>query len=168
MKKLLAVVLIALVAMSLSARAATVTNQGQVITVTKLSETADAGTVMEDQSVYATPANRLGLIVAECTVPSDTTSLDFGPTVPKGAILLENGVIECSTTVATATNVSIAVGSITVLAGGSALSSGISAAVASPGITTSADRLTLTIAGDAATAGKFMVYLPYILGNASR
>lgn len=169
MKKLF--VLLALLGLVASLEAATVTNQGQVITVTKLSEVADAGTVGEDQSVYATPINRQGLVVATCKVTESTTSLEFGSTVPKGAILLENGVIEVTTALSpagTETN-SITVGGLTVLSAGTGLSStGIKAvSLAGTGITSAAGKCTLTITG-AATGGVFTVYLPYILGNASR
>lgn len=170
MNKLFALlVLVGIVAST--APAATVTNLGQVITVTKLSETSDAGTTVADQSVYATPTSRKGLIVAQCKITSSTaSSLDFGYEVPQGAILGEEAVIEVETAVlpATSTN-SIAVGGVTVLATGVTLgSTGIKQAVSTPGITTAADKLTLTVTGSAATSGVFTVYIPYILGNAIR
>lgn len=171
MKKILGFVVIASLAMyACLSQAVTVTNQGQVITITTLDGVADAGTATADQSTYATPTARDGLIVAHCAITESSTSVDFGSTVPKGSILLEDAVIEVATAVnpATATN-SIAVGGITVLAAGVTLNStGIKQAVATPGITTSADKLTLSITGSAATSGVFTVYLPYVLGNAGR
>lgn len=173
MKKVTALFVVALLALGIlgSVQAATVTNQGQVITVTLHSETADAGTVKVDQSTYATPNQRSGVIVAHCAITESTTSLDIGATVPKGAIVLPYPVIEVATAIlpATATN-ALAVGGVTLLSAGTTLgSTGIKqGSLAAPAITTSADKLTLTITGSAATSGVFTVYAPYILGNAGR
>lgn len=154
------------------ARAVTVTNMGQVITITIASETADAGTVVKSQVVEATPTDRRGLIVAHYTVgASDTGTVyitDFN--VPKGAILLENGVMEVYTAI-TGTNSAntITVGGVTIKPAGTELhTTGIKSVVASPAITTSAGRIALVIPGPKPAAGEFTLYLPYILGNASR
>lgn len=170
MKKLFA--FLALVGLAAGLQAATVTNQGQVITVTKLNETADAGTVVEDQSVYAKSGDRRGMIVAECKITSSTTGTnEFSlENVPKGAILLEDAVIEVATAVTPATSTNaIIVGGVTVLAEGVTLgSTGIKAAVANPGITTAAGKVSLVVTGSAATNGNFTVFLPYVQGNAGR
>jgi len=173
MKKLTAI-LVALIACALSVNAATVTNSlGQVVTVTLMSETADVGTATRDQSTYATPSAREGLLVAQCKIVAGTTNayLAFGSPVPKGAVLLENGVIEVATALspASATN-SITLSGSDVLASGTTLGSvGIKAAVASAFITTTNSAyLHLYCPLNGATAGVFTVYLPYVLGNASR
>lgn len=170
MKKILAVALVIL-AVAGVAQAATVTNRlGQVMTVTKFSDTMAASTAVGDNSVYATRVGEVGMQVVHYKITSgDTGTIDIAiNNLPKGSILLENALIEVNTAVtpATSTN-SLAVGGITVLATGDTLNAtGIKAAVATPGITTSADKLALTITGNAATAGEFTVYLPYILGTA--
>jgi hypothetical protein len=88
--------------------------------------------------------------------------------IPKGTILLENALIEVVTALAPATSTNaLAVGSISILATGTTLNAtGIDAAVATAGITTAADKIALTITGDAATAGKFVIYLPVMAGTA--
>jgi len=163
MKKLFVALLVAVV--GISVQAATVTNQiGQVMTVNKLSESMAASTAARDMLA---PVNVM--VVHYKVTSGDTNAIDISTTdLPKGAILLEDAVIEVTTAVtpATSTN-SIAVGGITVLATGVTLNAtGIKAAVATPGITTSADKVALTITGDAATAGEFTVYLPYVMGTA--
>lgn len=169
MKKLFVAMLVAVVAGML--QAATVTNGlGQVITVTKLSETMAASVAVADQSVYATRVGEQGVLVVHYKITSgDTGTIDIAINdLPKGAILLENGVIEVTTAItpATSTN-SLAVGGAAVLATGVTLNAtGIKSAVAASAITTSADKLALTITGDAATAGEFTVHLPYLLGTA--
>lgn len=145
--------------------AATVTNRlGQVITVSTLSEAMVASTLVRDAIQPS------GVLVVHYKVTSgDTGAIDISTSdLPKGAILLENAVIEVTTAVtpATSTN-SVAVGGITVLATGVSLNAtGIKQAVATPGITTSTDKVALTITGDPATAGEFTVYLPYVMGTA--
>lgn len=154
--------------------AATVTNRGEVITVDLMSENSGGGstTVVKDQSVWPDETDRRGLYVITYSVPSAGLAAGAADiatwNVPKGTILLEDAVIEVSTAVLpdTSTN-SIAVGGITVLATGTTLNTtGIKAAVATAGITTSDDEVTLTVTGDTATQGVFTVYLPVILGNA--
>lgn len=170
MKKILAVALVFSVVAGF-AQAATVTNRlGQVMTVTKFSDTMAAGTAVGDNSVYATRVGEQGMQVVHYKITSgDTGSIDIASTaLPKGSILLENAVIEVTTALApaTATN-SLTVGGVTVLGAGIAMTNAIvHQAVPTPGITTSADKLSLNIIGDAATAGEFTVYLPYILGTA--
>lgn len=168
MKNLL---IVALVIAGISVQAATVTNQiGQVMTVTKLSDSMAASTVVADQSKLATMVGQIGVLVANCKITSSTTgAVDISlATLPKGAILMEDALIEVTTAVepATSTN-SLAIGGITVLAEGVTLNAtGIKAAVATVGMTTSADKLALTVTGDAATNGNFTVYIPYLLGTA--
>jgi hypothetical protein len=172
MKKVLALALVALVGIAACVYAVTITNQGQVITITKLSESMAAGTASEDQSVYATPIDRRGLHVVRYSVPAAGISgtVDIGEVnLPKGSILLEDAVIEVSTAFlpANATTNALAIGGITVLATGTDLgSTGIKAAVATAGITTAADKLAITVTGGTATQGVITVYLPYIMGNA--
>lgn len=175
MKKIIASLVVGLVAVAaFVASAVTITNQGQIITITKLSETADAGTVTEDQSTYATPAARMGLIVAHCVVPSTyTNGMAFGPTIPMGAILSEASYAEVSTGLLGGTNVAITVGpgGLDVLASATnnvLNSAGIKALVATSVITTNAAQLYLSNSGLSHTQGTFTVYIPYILGNAGR
>ena len=168
--KVLGLILGLALVVSVAAYAVTVTNQGQVITVTTLDEVAADGTVLKDQSVYDSGADLRGLIVAHCKITASTSGSEvFGTVnVPKGAILLENGVIEVYEAVlpATSTN-AITVGGVTVLATGTTLgSTGIKAAVSSAAITTSAGKAPLVISGSAATSGVFTVYLPYVRGMA--
>lgn len=176
MKKLTGyAIVMSLVAFAAFSQAATVTNQGQVITVNTLDAVADAGTVTEDQSTYATPTAREGLIVAHCVVPANyTNGMLFGPTIPKGAILSEIAYIEVATGVGPGTNLAINVGTaggIAVVATGTNSSlntTGIKAAVPTALMTTNAAQLYLSNSGLAHTGGTFTVYLPYILGNAGR
>lgn len=171
MKKLFGIM--ACLAVAGFAVAATVTNRGEVITVGLLSENGEgSATVVKDQSVYATPTDRRGIHVVHYEVPAAGLAAgahDIGTVdLPKGSILLEDAVIEVQTAVlpATSTN-ALAIGGITVLATGTTLNAtGIDAAVATPGITTAADKLALTVSGSTATAGVFTVYIPYIMGNA--
>jgi hypothetical protein len=154
-----------LAAVAFSVQAATVTNRlGQVMTVSKMSEAMAASTLAGD---LLQPVNTL--VVHYKVTSGDTNAIDISTTdLPKGAILMEDALIEVTTAVtpATSTN-SIAVGGITVLATGVTLNAtGIKQAVATPGITTSADKVALTITGDAATAGEFTIYLPYVMGTA--
>jgi len=147
------------------------TLSGHTVTVGVLSdlETSKA----TDATVYAMRPGYQGTLVATYDFAlqggaAGAISLP-GATVPKGAILLENAVIEVNTAIlpATSTN-AIAVGGVAVLATGTTLgSTGIKAAVSSPVVTTSAGAVTLTISGSAATSGVFTVYIPYILGTAT-
>ena len=152
--------------------AATVTNDlGGTTTVSLMSEITTTPHVDKDQSVYATPTDRRGLYVAHYEVPAAgiTGAVDIAlVNLPKGSILLENGVIEVQTAVLPAAGTaSLAVGGITVLSDGNTLeATGIDAAVATPGITTAADKLAITVSGTVATQGVFTVYLPYVMGNA--
>jgi hypothetical protein len=172
MRNWLAVGLLVLVLAGQNALAVTRTNMGQVVTVTLASETADAGTVTKNQSVEATPTDRRGLIVAHYTVTATDTGTVYITdwNVPKGAILLEDGVMEVYTAI-TGTNSAntITVGGVTIKAAGTELhSTGIKSVVPSPVITTSAGRIALVIADVKPAVGEFTLYLPYILGNASR
>lgn len=175
MKKFSSIIVCALILAGICsvASAATVTNSlGGVTTVTLLEEVADAGTVVKDQSVYATPTDRRGIHVVHYEVPAAGLAVgahDIGTVnLPKGSILLDSSVIEVQTAVlpAGSTN-TLAIGSVNVLATGTTLNAtGIDAAVPTPGITTAADKLAITVAGNAATSGVFTVYLKYIMGNA--
>lgn len=170
MKKVLAVVLVGLFVGGLSAQAGVVTNQGKVITVNLLSETANAGTIVKDLSTIPIQGgDRRGMIVAECKITASTTgTVDISlEDVPKGAILLPGAIeIKTAVTPATSTN-SLAIGGVTVLATGVTLgTTGLAAVAGTLGQTTSADKLALVITGSAATNGNFTVYIPYILGNA--
>jgi len=152
-------------------QAATVTNQlGQVMTVSKMSEAMAASQATNDLSVVPGKSGEMGMAVAHYKITSgDTGAIDISlNNVPKGAILLENAVIEVYTAITPATSTNaLAVGGISVLAAGVTLNAtGIKQAVATPGITTAADKIALTITGDAATAGEFTVFVPYILGVA--
>jgi hypothetical protein len=155
--------------LGLQAKAITITNQGQVITITKMSEVADAGTVTKDQSVWATPSDRRGLHVVRYALSGSTTGTVDVTTdqLPKGSILLEDAVIEVSQALSPTSTAALAIGGITVVAAGTDLNStGIKTAVATPGITTAADSLALTISGAISTGGTFTVYIPYLMGNA--
>jgi len=173
MKRFACVVLAALLVGLVVARAATVTNQGESITVTLMSETADAGTVEKNPSVEPQAGtDRRGLYVIHYEVPAaglaagnhDLTDWD----IPKGTILLEDAVIEVQTAIAPATSTNtLTVGGVTILAEGTTLNAtGIDAAVSSPGITTADDKPYITVGNATATSGVFTIYLPVILGNA--
>ena len=154
-----------------TAMAVTFTNRGEVISQPTLNDDGPLGssTVTKDISVWPTQSDRRGLYVATYSFSADGgATCDISSDIPKGTILLEDAVIEVSTAIAPATSTNaIAVGGIEILATGTTLNStGIKTAVATPGITTSDDEITLTITGDAATAGVFTIYLPVILGNA--
>ena len=135
--------------------------------------TEGSTTVTKDQSVWPTPTDRRGLYVIHVDIAA-AGSYAAGAhaltdwTIPTGTILLEDAVIEVQSAVlpATATN-ALAVGGVTVLASGNTLqSTGIDAAVSTPGITTNAEALQLTISTSTATSGVFTVYLPVLMGNA--
>jgi hypothetical protein len=166
---------VALVALfGVAVQAATVTNRNQEIEVTLMSEGTDGSlTVVKDQSVWPNMGvDRRGIYVVTYSLPTDSITaagtVDLAEwEVPKGTILLEDAVIEVSTAVdpTWATN-SVAVGGITVIPAGSTFgSTGIKAAVATPGITTSDDEITLTL-GAASSNGVFTIYIPVVLGNA--
>jgi hypothetical protein len=144
-------------------------------TVTLLSETANAGTaVNDDLSTYANGVGKSGVIVGEYSKAVDGTLAAGahylrGGTVPKGAILLEPAIDEVSTAIlpATSTN-ALAVGGVTLLTTGTTLNAtGIDALVSSAAMTTSASKIVLTVSGSTVTAGVFRVYLPYIQGTAA-
>ena len=151
------------------AYAATGTNLGRTYTQSIASEMT-ASTQAQNATRYAQRVGERGLLVAQYNLAlgaSGSVSL-VGCTVPKGAILLEDAVIEVTTAVlpAASTN-AIAVGGVTVLATGITLgSTGIKAAVTTAAVTTSAAAPVLTITGTTATSGVFTVYMPYIQGSA--
>jgi len=169
--KLLATALLA-VFVSAGVYAATVTNrQGDVIEVSLANEGIGNQTETVSQDVAPTLGDRRGLYVVHYEVPAAgiTGAVDIATSdIPKGTILLEDAVIEVQTAILPAAGTaSLAVGGVTVLADGSTLeATGIDAAVASPGITTSADKLAITVSGTVATQGVFTVYMPVIAGNA--
>lgn len=139
-----------------------------VDTVAALKDTS----VVQDQNVYATSTDRRGLIVAHYDFAQKggaVSAIKIGYPVPKGAILLDDAVIEVQTPInpAGSTN-SITLGGVTVLAAGTTLNStGIKDTSITPGITTSSNAyVTVNVIGNAATAGVFTVYIPYVLGNA--
>jgi hypothetical protein len=147
------------------------TLSGHTVTVGTLSDLET--TRATDASVYALRPGYQGTLVAtyDFALQGGVVSAISlpGAAVPKGAILLENAVIEVNTAVlpATSTN-AIAVGGVTVLATGTTLgSTGIKAAVATQAVTTAAGAVILTVTGSAATSGVFTVYIPYILGTAT-
>jgi len=129
----------------------------------------DAGTVTQDQSVYATPMDRRGIHVVHYTVPATGISgaVNIGTVdLPKGSILLP-GFIEVQTALIPATSSNaIAIGGVAILAAGTTLNaSGIDEVTGTAGITTAADKMYITVTGDDATGGVFTVYQPYIMGN---
>lgn len=163
--------ILAVVAIVAVAQAKSITYRGQTFDVQVLSEDGPLGssTVVKDLSVRPTQSDRRGLYVATYAfgvnggVTVDISSED----IPKGVICLEDAVIEVYEAIAPATSTnSLSVGGVTLLATGTTLNStGIKAAVATAAQTTSADKIALTVTGDAATAGIFTIYLPVILGN---
>jgi len=157
-----------------SARAVVVTNLGQEVTVTLMSERAEGSTtVTKDQSVRPTGVDRRGIYVVHYDM--GTTSITplgaHDPVsweIPKGTILQEGGMIEIQTVVSPiwATN-SIAVGGVTILDAGTLLGSGtiVPLTVGNlPAITTSDDEVTVTL-GAASSNLVMTIYLPVILGN---
>lgn len=168
MKKILAVVLIVLVSAVLS-QAATVTNSlGQVMTVTKLSETMAASTVDVDRSTYATDVGQVGVIVAHYKFATgEANPIEISKqNVPKGAILLGSRVIQVTTGCTSTTNCALTVGGVTVLAAGANLATAGIVASTTPVMTTSAGKVTLTSVGVVPTNGEFTVHIPYVLGTA--
>jgi hypothetical protein len=172
MKKVFASISALLVGASL-ALAVTVTNQGQVITITTLEDVAAAGTGKDyDQSQLNLTA-RSGYIVStyDVAVHGGTVGAHtFGVTVPKGAILLEGACIEVNQAVqpAASTN-AIALGGVTLVATGASTINSVGIkdlAAVVPAITTAAGQPTLTISGEVATSGVFTLYLPIMWGNA--
>lgn len=155
------------------ARAATYTNAaGKVYTVSLASELT-ASEAAQNATRYAQRVGEQGLLVAVYDLATDgaTGAISLrGCTVPKGAILLEDSFIEVVTGMlpadGTMTN-AITVGGVTVLSASTnalVATNAIVAAVSSAAATTSAEAPVLTITGTA-TAGKFIVYMPYIQGT---
>lgn len=172
MKKIIAVVLVGIVA-SAVVFADTVTNRlGQVMTVTKLSDTMAASTAVADQSVLVNRAGEVGMVVANVAITASTAagSYDISLTdLPKGAILMKNAIIEVTTALGPATSTNaLAIGGVTVVSADNSTlhSTGIKDVTVTPAMTTAADKLALTLTGSAATSGVFTVYLPYTLGTA--
>ena len=173
MRKLFAGLVAAVLTVAVS-YGVTVTNQGQVITISTLDEAMDASTVYGvDQSTYATPVKRQGIIVASWRMPAgdDTGAAGankFGPVVPKGAVILDHGFIEIGVplTPLSGTTNSIVLSGSTVLTNGVSLknAAGLAVAVDSPFVVSTNDQLSLVAEG-AITQGQFTVYLPYVLGN---
>lgn len=168
MKKFLFAALIA-VAVASVAPAATVTNSiGQVMTVTKLSETMAAGTVDVDRSGMVSDVGRVGVIVAHYKFAAgDTSPIEISKvTVPKGAILLGTRVVQVTTGLTSITNCAITCGGVTVLAAGADLATAGIVASTTPVMTTSAGKVVLTTTGFAQTNGEFTVHIPYVMGTA--
>jgi hypothetical protein len=163
--------LVAALAAAGMAYGVTVTNLGRVVTVQLMTDLTPSQQ-QTDASQYAQRVGQQGVVVATYDLSMGATGAVTleGGTVPKGAILLEDAVIEVVTPflpAGTATNV-ITVGGVTVLASNtnSLQAAGIVAAVATPGMTTSAAKPVVTIGGTA-TSGVFVVYMPYIQGTAN-
>ena len=164
---------LALFALVAQVQAKSVTNRGETFTVNTLTDDGPLGssTRVEDISKVPTQQDRLGVYIASYDFSTDggaVSSIDLSiEDVPKGMILLENAVVEVYEAVAPAgAQTALAVGGVTVLTAGTTLgSTGIKQVVTTPGITTADDKIALTISGSVATAGKFTVYLPVVLGN---
>jgi hypothetical protein len=161
-------------AAAVSASAATVTNLGNTITVTTMSDLASAGTVTKDQSTPPQSGTmRAGWYIVHYEVPAAgiTGAVDIATAdIPKGTILLEDAVIEVQTAILPAAGTaSLAVGGVTLLADGNSLESAavVSGTAANlPDITDADDKLAITVSGTTATQGVFTVYLPVVAGNA--
>lgn len=152
--------------------AATITNRGEVIEVTLMSDQAEGSTtVVKDQSVWPTGTDRRGIYIL--TVDLGTTTVTAAGasdvvtwTVPQGTIFEEDAVIEVATaTSPTYLTNSLAVGGVTLYSGTGLGAAGVVDVDAGPAITTSEDTIELTLGGDASN-GVFTVYLPFVLGNA--
>ena len=168
--KLMVIAVAALVAVGVARTyAKTGTNVGRTYTQSLMSEMT-ASTAAQNATRYAQRVGEQGLLVAQydTSLGTNGTINLVGCTVPKGAILLENAVVEVTTAVlpSTSTN-AIAAASQAVVATGITLgSTGIKAAVSTPVVTTAAGSVVLTVTGDAITSGVFTVYIPYIQGVA--
>ena len=170
MKKLMFVLAVFILAANVSMAVTTTNALGQIVTVSTLSEEMAASVAVADLSVYPKKVGEYGMAVAHCKITASTSGsvVLSVQNLPKGAILLENAVIEVTTAITPATSTNtVTVGGVTALATGVTLNAtGIKQAVATPAITTSAGKVTLAITGDPATAGEFTVYLPFVLGTA--
>ena len=150
-------------------QAATVTNGlGQVMTVTKLSETMAASVATADRSTYPTDVGQVGVIVAHYKFATGEANpvVISSQNVPKGAILLGNRVIQVTTGLTSTTNCAITVGGVTILAGGANLATAGIVASTTPVMTTSAGKVTMTTTGTLPTNGEYTVHIPYVLGTA--
>ena len=173
LKQILAAVLGVVIAAG-AVYAATGTNLGRTYTQPLMSDTLTASTAAQNATEYADRVGGRGTLVASYAVSLGTTGAVTltGCTVPKGAILLEDAVIEVSTAVlpiAPGATVVIAGGGVTVLASNTNTlgTTGIKAAVATAAMATSAAAPTVTFAGGAdITSGAFTVYMPYVQGTA--
>ena len=174
MRKFYTVVLaIALVCVLASvSQAKTVTNRGEVITVTTMDErTEGSTTVVENLSKPPSGTTRDGNYVFHYEVPeagvTGAVDLVAAGVIPKGTIFLENCVIEVTEGILPNDGtpaIKIAGGDI--LAAANTLeSTGIDAGVATPFISTTNDYPYLVIDGSIATQGEFTVYCPVMLGN---
>jgi len=154
------------------AQAKSLTNAAGVVYTQPLMSEIAANPAAQNATRYAQRVGDQGLLVAKYTLSLGATgSVSLvGCVVPKGAILLENAVVEVSTAVLPADEtgtVTITSGGATVLASNTntLASTGIKAAVASAAVTTSAAAPVVAFSGGATvTSGVFTVYIPYIQG----
>jgi hypothetical protein len=157
------------------ASSTTVTNRGKVFTVNTLDGDAAAGTVVEDQSVEATPVDRRGLVVAHYAVPaagvSNATIVLGDFTVPKGAILDKDAFVDVVVGIGPSTvSNDLSVGSVKLFdQSGLLSSSGVKETPATNAtLLTTEGKVTLYLTNASmplCTGGVFTVYIPYILGN---
>lgn len=170
-------ILLALVGLFVSVvvQAATVTNFGQTMEVSLMSELNEGSTtVTQDQSVWPNENDRRGLYVITYSVPASgiTGAVDLVDwEIPKGTIFVGGAYVEVKTAILpNAGTAAIACGGVTVMTDGNKLETAavddLDAFITAPVQTTSDDEPTLTISGTLATQGVFTVYLPVLLGNA--
>jgi len=172
-EKLITVVAMGLLGGVAGLIAATGTNLGRVYTQPIMSDGMTASTAAINATRYAQRVGQDGLLVARFELGTETQTVDLvGCTVPKGAILLGDAVIEVTTAVnpTDCTNL-IAVGGVTILANGVTLATtGIKTTTlaTTQGMTTSEDvpYITFLVTGTVPTSGVFTLYMPYIQGTA--
>ena len=156
-----------------AANAVTLTNEaGTVYTVALMGEMTGSAEA-QNATVYANRVGGQGLLVAHYDTSLGVTGAVslVGCTVPMGAVLLENGVIELTTALTSVerTTNTVTVGGVTVLSANTntlATAGIIATSLAGTAQTTSAAAPVITIGGTVIAAGEFNLYLPYIQGTA--
>jgi len=170
-KVLISLVLVAL--MGTVASAVTVTNAGQVITITTLGEETVANAVpsiIDDVSEYASRAGKSGMIVAHYAYDAfggvANAVYDLGRDLPDNAVIVQTPYVAVEEAFNTGTDISLKVGSNVVKATGLdsvGVSTGAYPVVASK--MSAAQDITVTVGTNAITTGSLTVYIPYILGD---
>jgi len=176
MKKMkMIVAALALVALAVTASAVTVTNGGQVITITTLSELADSGrdvTVQQDWSTYAQFPGQAGQIIAffspQAVGSTASATYNLDQWVPKGAVFGEDSPRVFVSEAFEATN------SVMVKLGGTAVVENVYNAIgvteatypAADSYLADSQRVSVVVGAAPLTNGAVMVIIPYTYGLA--